>query len=539
MSYTNDLTNLANIAYAIEIGTTANSTAITRFTIGNSTVNTAINSTALAVKSIFANSSIGTNGQVLTSNGSGAYWGSAVSIVKQQFTADGANTQFAVSGGYSAGALTVYVNGIKQLESTDVITTSGSNVVFNTAPPNTSQIEVFGFASIPAFAPISNTSIVAQQFTGTGSANSFTVFGGYTVGSLQVFVNGVKYVETSDVITTSGSTINFTTPPGSGSIIDVFGQVSIPTLTPSYLPLTGGSLSGTINVGSNISISSVALNIGNSTVNSIVNSSYISTTGVLSGATYQFGNSTVNTTINSTAISIGNNFSGNAASINTTAISIGNSTVNTVISSTSLTANASIGTNGQVLTSNGAGMYWSTIVGVNTSAQYVFANTIGFGNSTVNTTINATSIKVSNSTSNISISVPNTTQVSNGSYFLNANGAYSVVVSGGDSVVNTLTYSASLSLDSNVATSYYVAATGNPTISITGNNATGTLRNVTLIFNHSGGVRSITWGGTNIKFTDNTAPVLSSVSGATDVFTFFTYDQGVTWNGALGWWSNT
>jgi hypothetical protein len=539
MSYTNDLTNLANIAYALETGTTANSTAIIRFAAGNSTINTAINSTAIAVQSIVANGSIGTNGSVLISNGSGIYWSPAVSIVKQQFTGDGANTQFVVSGGYTSNTLQVFVNGIKYVETYDVVTTSGSNVVFTTAPANTSLIEVFGFSGLPTITTISNTSIVSQQFTANGSANSFIVSGGYTAGSLQVFVNGVKYVESSDVIATSGSTINFTTPPGSGSIIDVFGQVSFPPLTPSYLPIIGGTLSGTVNVGSNISLSTTTLNIGNSTVNSIVNSTYISTTGVLSGGTYQFGNSTVNTTINSTAISIGNNFSGNATSINTTAISIGNSTVNTVISSTSLTANASIGTNGQVLTSNGAGMYWSTIVGVNTSAQYVFANTIGFGNSTVNTTINATSIKVSNSTSNISISVPNTTQVSNGSYFLNANGAYSVVVSGGDSVVNTLTYSASLSLDSNVATSYYVAATGNPTISITGNNATETLRNVTLIFNHSGGVRSITWGGTNIKFTDNTAPVLSSVSGATDVFTFFTYDQGVTWNGALGWWSNT
>jgi len=189
------------------------------------------------------------------------------------------------------------------------------------------------------------------------------------------------------------------------------------------------------------------------------------------------------------------------------------------------------------------------VAGITANSTAISA--IFVGNSTVNSTINsttftvggstinATSIKVSNSTSNISISVPNTTQVSNGSYFLNANGAYSVVATGGDPIVNTLTYSASLSLDSNLSSYYYVAATGNPTISITGNNATGTLRNLTLIFNHSGGVRSITWGGTNIKFTDNTAPVLSNTSGGTDVLTFFTYDQGANWNGALGWWSNT
>lgn len=37
-------------------------------------------------------------------------------------------------------------------------------------------------------------------------------------------------------------------------------------------------------------------------------------------------------------------------------------------------------TNGQVLTSNGSAVIWSTIVGVNTAAQYTFSNSITFSN---------------------------------------------------------------------------------------------------------------------------------------------------------------
>ena len=446
MSYTNDLTNLANIAYAIETGTTANSTAIIRFAAGNSTINTAINSTAIAVKSIVANGSIGTNGSVLISNGSGIYWSPAFGIVKQQFTGDGANTQFVVSGGYTANTLQVFVNGIKYVESYDVITTSGSNVVFTVAPANTSLIEVFGFSGLPAIATISNTSVVSQQFTANGSANSFLVSGGYNIGSLQVFVNGVKYVESSDVITTSGSTINFITPPGSGSIIDAFGQVSTPPLTQSsYLPLTGGLLSSTINVGSNISLSTTTLNIGNSTVNSIVNSTYISTTGVFSGGTYQIGNSTVNTTINSTAIFIGNNFTGNVTSINTTAISIGNSTVNTTINSTAIsignsTANTTVSASIQysnstaysnvglfgLVTSAGSINLGNTGANsvINSTAHYIYANATNYvainatnistGNSTINTIINATSIIVNSIVANGGIGTNGQILTSNG-----------------------------------------------------------------------------------------------------------------------------
>ena len=187
--------------------------------------------------------------------------GNPVSIVKQQFTGDGANTQFAVTGGYTAGAMTVFVNGVKQLETTDVITTSGANIAFVTAPGSNYKIDAFGYIGVPPVT--SNTSVVSQQFTANGTGNTFAVTGGYTVGTLQVFVNGVKYVESSDVVTTSGANINFTTPPTSGSIIDVFGQVSIPALTPSYLTLTGGTLSGTVNVGSNVSITTTGVYINN------------------------------------------------------------------------------------------------------------------------------------------------------------------------------------------------------------------------------------------------------------------------------------
>jgi hypothetical protein len=257
------------MAYAIETGTTANSTSIIRFAAGNSTINTAINSTAIAVTSIVANGSIGTNGSVLISNGSGIYWSPAFGIVKQQFTGDNTTTQFAVAGGYTANTLQVFVNGIKYVESYDVITTSGSNVVFTVAPANTSSIEVFGFSGLPTITTISNTSIVSQQFTANGSANSFLVSGGYNIGSLQVFVNGVKYVESSDVVTTSGSTINFPIPPNSGSTIDVFGQLSSPPILPSYLPIIGGLLTGTINVGSNISRSLVVIPMGKSNASAL------------------------------------------------------------------------------------------------------------------------------------------------------------------------------------------------------------------------------------------------------------------------------
>jgi len=57
------------------------------------------------------------------------------------------------------------------------------------------------------------------------------------------------------------------------------------------------------------------------------------------------------------------------------------------VNSRILDSTGSQGTIGQVLTSNGTGnVYWSSVAGVNTSAQYTFANTITFSS---NVTINA------------------------------------------------------------------------------------------------------------------------------------------------------
>ena len=111
----------------------------------------------------------------------------------------------------------------------------------------------------------------------------------------------------------------------------------------------------------------------------------------------------------------------------------------------------------------------------------------------------------------------------------------------GDSqqAITTITYASTMNIPATTGEAFLITATGNPTITISGTLANTLLRTVTLVFVHSGAPRTVTWSGSNIKFTDNTAPIMSTVSNAVDVLTFFTYDGGTIWNGALTWWSNT
>lgn len=98
--------------------------------------------------------------------------------------------------------------------------------------------------------------------------------------------------------------------------------------------------------------------------------------------------------------------SSNNVTLSANIISVGNSSVNTAINSSSIAvssviANGGLGSNGQALTTNGSAVYWSTIVGTNTDAQYTWTNTHTFSNNVVisgNLTVSGTTTTVNTAT---------------------------------------------------------------------------------------------------------------------------------------------
>ena len=95
MTIAEDLSKFARLANGAFNSITANGTSITQLIVGNTTVNTFINASGLTTTAnvlinatgelvispgagIFANGSLGTAGQVLSSNGTSIYWASGV-----------------------------------------------------------------------------------------------------------------------------------------------------------------------------------------------------------------------------------------------------------------------------------------------------------------------------------------------------------------------------------------------------------------------------------------------------------------------------
>jgi len=103
--------------------------------------------------------------------------------------------------------------------------------------------------------------------------------------------------------------------------------------------------------------------------------------------------------------------------------------------------------------------YWRTRTNELANAMSTKAiTTVGTptGNAAVNGYFIATGLKAANSTSNVTINVPNTVMISSGSYYLNANGNWAAVITSYGNTVTT-TNTSSQVIDSYAIASYYGA----------------------------------------------------------------------------------
>jgi len=309
----------------------------------------------------------------------------------------------------------------------------------------------------------------------------------------------------------------------------------------------------------------------NSTLNANI-ASYLPTyTGIVNASALQVGTTDV---INSTGIyttgSI-NAYSVNGSVIQVSSTFVANSSQLTI--TTPLSANGGVGTAGQILTTNGAtgSPYWSTIVGVNVSAQYVWTNTQSFSNAiTFNSTANlifSSGAKIIDSTG----SQGSTGQVltSNGT----GNVYWSTVSGGGGSVntanqyvwTNTQTFNSNVLIygSANVGignstpvtkllvtgtvslTPVTIASSNNININCASGNyfvatCNGSAANIYFTSGQpgvyysmilklaNGGTNTISWANTP-KWPNATAPYAST---NTDIWIFVTDDGGSTWRGS-------
>jgi hypothetical protein len=172
--------------------------------------------------------------------------------------ATGGQTSFTIAGGYNVGQLQIFANGVL-LNSGDFTASNGTSVTVNRA-----RIvgDVMRFHAVSGL--FNNTSTVvftAKEVAAAGPGQqTFTISGGYNVASIQVFLNRTA-LSSSDYTATNGTTIVLSAGLAAtvlgGWILRVQSFENFALV--GALPLSGGTITGDLNISGTIRQNSVSV----------------------------------------------------------------------------------------------------------------------------------------------------------------------------------------------------------------------------------------------------------------------------------------
>lgn len=422
---------------------------------------------------------------IVSANNSGVYptsntAGSELGTASRRWVISG-NTgnfsdQLTVSGNTTlTGNATL--NGTLQTISGNVDIDSGTLFVDS----NNNRVGINNSAPTVAFYVVGDanvTSSVNSALLTVGSDFIANTSGAYHTGLVNAASHrvGSNFIANSSAITSDG-VANLIS---STSTIRV-GNSSVNSFVNSSAVLTGvGIFSVGANVGSNVSLSNTSLSIGNSTSNSVITNSLLSISNSTSTANVSPSNLIVGASVvNSTGVFVGvGNFTsaanvGSNVSINTSTIFVGNSTSNLTASffsirlsdptsTANLTANnlqiGSMLVNSSVITINTGNFSTGANVGSNVN---ITSSSLQIGNSTVNTQVNSSVFSTGTGNFSIAANVGSnvkltTVLLSIGNSTVNSSVNSTVIFSTGSANISTSVNSAVLT----VGTSFVANTTG-------------------------------------------------------------------------------
>jgi len=174
------------------------------------------------------------------------------------FTATSGQTSFSGSDAngntlaYTAGAVSVLLNGIKLVPTTDFTATNGTTIVLVNGATTGDKLQVEAFVQVLGFG---DSSVVTD--TGDGSTNTVALgVNPNHENNTQVYIDGVY--QAKDKYSVSGSTLTFgsgNTPPSGALIEVVIGNRNVTIDDATGLTVNGDTdLNGTLNVSGHLSL---------------------------------------------------------------------------------------------------------------------------------------------------------------------------------------------------------------------------------------------------------------------------------------------
>lgn len=130
-----------------------------------------------------------------------------------EHSATAGQTTFTV-GNYTVGGIMVYLNGVK-LAAADYTATNGTQIVL------ASGAAAGDLLTVVRSPFIAGGTITVEEFTATAAQTNFAVTGGYSVGKIMVFINGVL-LAAADYTATSGTSVVLASGAAAGDLLTVY-----------------------------------------------------------------------------------------------------------------------------------------------------------------------------------------------------------------------------------------------------------------------------------------------------------------------------
>jgi len=160
-------------------------------------------------------------------------------------------TTVTVNGGYTPGQVDVYLNGVI-LFGDEYTATDGQIITFASPLGAADEVRVIKYTPL-SVAPV-DFIIKRETFTAVDDQTTFTTLNGYNTGYVDVYLNGIRLVETIDFIAIDGYTVTLT----QAAVVDDVLLVQTYYATNNTNLVSGNlTITGQINLGqvSNVAIS--------------------------------------------------------------------------------------------------------------------------------------------------------------------------------------------------------------------------------------------------------------------------------------------
>ena len=146
--------------------------------------------------------------------------GSAADFRLNTFTGNGSTTAYTLTTNPVEDNTLVYIDGVYQNKSSYSIV--NNILTFSAAPPNGTAIEITAATAAPVEA---STEFKLSQFSGNGSATTFTLSAQTPENNTNVYIDGVYQSKSNYSV--SGTTLTFTTAPPAGTSIEVMAAHAV------------------------------------------------------------------------------------------------------------------------------------------------------------------------------------------------------------------------------------------------------------------------------------------------------------------------